>query len=120
MKLSTIFTALNQLKVDHWQTKSHSEHIAFGKAYEALDELFDSFVEVLYGKKGIPETSRSSINYSIKFDSYSSDPIVRYRLIRDTLISYLTEITEGYNDLKNIKDEIEAEFNQLIYRLQQK
>jgi len=119
MKLSTVFTVLNQIKIDHWQTKSHSEHVALGTAYEELGELFDSFVEIYYGKKGIPDVSQSSITYSIKSDSYKQDPINRYTTMRDSVLTYLSSITEGESDLKNIKDEIEGEFNQLIYRLQQ-
>jgi hypothetical protein len=39
--------------------------------------------------------------------------------MRDHVISYLREITAGYDMLKNIQDEIEAEFDQLIYKLNQ-
>ncbi len=35
-----------QLRVFHWQTESYAQHKALGKAYEALDGLIDSFVEV--------------------------------------------------------------------------
>ena len=37
-----------------------------------------------------------------------------------TSAPYLSSISEEFDDLKNIKDEIEAEFNHLLYRLQQK
>lgn len=67
MKLSVVFTVLNQLKIDHWQTKSYAEHKALGIAYEELDELFDKFVELLYGRVGIPTDNTT---YSIKSDSY--------------------------------------------------
>ena len=40
--------------------------------------------------------------------------------MRNNVISYLATITEGSGDLKNIQDEIESEFNHLLYRLQQK
>ena len=38
-----------QLRVFHWQTESYAQHKALGKAYEALDGLIDSFVD-LYGQ----------------------------------------------------------------------
>jgi flagellar basal body-associated protein FliL len=117
MKLSFIFTTLNQLKIDHWQTKSFAEHKALGKAYEELDELFDSFVEKFYGRQGITE---DKVTYTIKLDSYKGDLVAQYDQLRNSVIEYLDSITQNRNDLKNIQDEIEGAFNQLLYRLQQK
>ena len=117
MKLSFIFTVLNQLKIDHWQTKSHAEHSAFSDAYGSFDGLFDKFVEVFYGKYSIP--SDSNTEYTIKLDSYQGNPINRYKQMRDAVVGYLTELTQKDNDLRNIKDEIEGEFNHLLYKLQQ-
>ena len=117
MKLSVIFTVLNQLKIDHWQTKSFAEHKALASAYESLEGLFDKFIEIYYGKNSIPS---NKITYTIKSDSYSDDVINTYTLMRDSVISYLNTIISDSDDLKNIKDEIEGEFNHLLYRLQQK
>lgn len=117
MKLSVVFTVLNQLKIDHWQTKSYAEHKALGSAYEALDTLFDKFVEIFYGRATIPA---NKITYTVKSDSYNGDMISTYTSIRNNVISYLSTITEGSGDLKNIQDEIEGEFNHLLYKLQQK
>ena len=117
MKLSFVFTVLNQLKIDHWQTKSFAEHKALNKAYEELSELFDTFIEKYYGREGIPD---NNITYSIKLDSYKGDLIAQYQLLRDNVMDYLLSITENRGDLKNIQDDIEGEFNHLIYRLQQK
>jgi uncharacterized phage infection (PIP) family protein YhgE len=116
MKLSVVLTVLNQLKIDHWQTKSYAEHKALNKAYEALDNLFDTFVEIYYGREKIPE---NKVTYTIKSDSYNGNLIAEYTKIRDSVILYLSTITEGRSDLKNIQDEIEGEFNHLLYRLQQ-
>lgn len=116
MKLSVVFTVLNQLRIDHWQTKSFAEHKALGSAYEAFDDLFDRFVEVSYGKGGIPD---ATITYTVKSDSYNGNLIGNYSKMRDNVIAYLATVTQGNDDLKNIQDEIEAEFNQLLYRLQQ-
>ncbi len=117
MKLSVVFTVLNQLKIDHWQTKSYAEHKALGIAYEALDSLFDKFVEIFYGKGKILD---SRVTYTVKSDSYGGDLISNYTTMKNNVISYLSTVTEGQGDLKNIQDEIEAEFNHLLYRLQQK
>lgn len=116
MKLSVVFTVLNQLKIDHWQTKSYAEHKVLGTAYEAFDDLFDKFVEVYYGRFAIDAEQKI---YTIKSDSYTNDTIARYTAMRDSVVSYLLEIVNEYGDLKNIVDEIEGEFNHLLYRLQQ-
>ena len=117
MKLSVVFTVLNQLKIDHWQTKSYAEHKALATAYEALDELFDKFVELLYGRIGIPTDNTT---YSIKSDSYGEDLILKYTAMRKAVVEYLHTVAQDDGDLKNTVDEIEGEFNHLLYRLQQK
>lgn len=117
MNLIAVFTVLNQLKIDHWQTKSYAEHKALNKAYENLDGLFDKFVEVYYGRTSIPD---KTTNYSIKIESYKGDLISSYTALKNEIVTYLSSICEEFDDLKNIKDEIEGEFNHLLYRLQQK
>jgi len=116
MKLSVVFTVLNQLKIDHWQTKSYAEHKALNGTYKALDGLFDTFIEKFYGRENIPT---EKITYTIKSDSYNGNLIASYTKMRDGVMSYLSTITKGRNDLKNIQDEIEGEFNHLLYKLQQ-
>lgn len=117
MKLSVVFTVLNQLKIDHWQTKSYAEHKALATAYEELDELFDKFVELLYGRVGIPA---ENVVYSVKSDSYGEDLTLKYTAMRKAVVEYLHKVAQDDGDLKNTVDEIEGEFNHLLYRLQQK
>jgi len=119
MKLSALFTTLNQLKIDHWHTKSHAEHKALQKAYEALDGLFDRFVEALYGRDGIPADSNTQ--YTIKNESYKEGALLgQYTSLRKGVVDMLTGVAGSDGDLKNLVDEIEAEFNILLYKLQQK
>ena len=117
MNLIAVFTVLNQLRIDHWQTKSYAEHKALGAAYEQLDGLFDKFVETYYGRESIPS---KTTNYSIKIESYNGNLISSYTTLRTEIVSYLRSISNEFNDLKNIIDEIESEFNHLLYKLQQK
>ena len=117
MRLSVVFTVLNQLKIDHWQTKSYAEHKALGTAYKNLDGLFDTFVELFYGDTSIPS---STTTYSIKSDSYTENVIERYKQMKVKVVEYLLQVSGDSGDLKNITDEIEGEFNHLLYRLQQK
>ena len=41
-----------QLRILHWQTKSHAKHLALGDAYETLGELIDTYVETCMGIHG--------------------------------------------------------------------
>jgi len=119
MKLSVPFTVLNQLKIDHWLTRNYAEHKALEKAYEAFDGLFDRLVETFFGKTSIPT---DVITYTIKSESYNDNLITRYTQMKVSVIAYLRELvgSAGMDDVKNIVDEIEGEFNILIYRLNQK
>jgi DNA-binding ferritin-like protein len=117
MKITQFLAFLNQLKVFHWQTKSYAQHIALGEAYETLDELFDKFVEVYYGKYGRPE---KEMEYGYKAYSYKLESVVStIQEYKDTILASLAEdLSSGSNsDLLNIKDEIESEINKLLYLL---
>lgn len=115
MKLSYLFTALNQIRIDHWQTKSYAEHKALGKAYEELDALFDTFVETYQGKNGIATATTA---YTIKTNSYNGNLSANYTKMRDTLDEYLGTCTDSSSDLENIRADIKGEFNHLLYKLQ--
>lgn len=117
MKLTTFLAFLSQIKIFHWQTKSYAQHIALGNAYEALDKLFDRFVEVYYGKFGRPN---KEMNYGFSLDSYYPQSLVNViQEYKDKIMADLSEdLANGENkDLLNIKDEIEGEINQLLYLL---
>jgi len=116
MKLSLLFTALNQLKTDHFQTKSHAEHTALGTAYDDLGDLFDTFVELYYGWESIPS---EQVVYSSSAESYRGNLIFRYTNLRNIINEHLTEVTANREDLKNTQADILGVFSHLLYRLQQ-
>lgn len=115
VRLTPFLTTISQLKIFHWQTTSYSEHKALEKAYNNLDDLFDSFVEIYYGKYGRPTDAPE---YTIKLEIYAGD-------IKETIIGFRDQmmielgnlLNEKDKDLLNLKDEIEAEFNKLLYLL---
>jgi hypothetical protein len=105
----------NQLRIYHWQTTSYAQHKAFGKAYEDLDDLVDSFVEVFTGKYG---RSKANIHYTLDLDNLDSD----YISTIDSFIDYLVDISNHIDstldtDLLNIRDEMLAVLNTLKYLL---
>jgi hypothetical protein len=107
----------NQLRILHWQTLSYAAHKALGNAYEALDELIDTLVEVHQGKYGriIFETpidlglvNQDEIDLEdilIQLNDYLSGPFAEmHDPVKDT-------------DCLNIRDEILAVINKLRYLL---
>lgn len=120
MKLINLLTILNQLKVYHWQTKSFAEHEAFGKTYDALNELIDEFIEVYQGKYGRiypvgDEFNVVLVNYSIENVSNTLLKIVEY-------LTYSFLNKEDYSpdinsELLNLRDEMLSNVNKLRYLL---
>jgi len=117
MKLITNFLKIqSQLKVFHWQTKSYAEHKAFGKLYENLDELFDTFIEVYMGKYG---TILAKEEFEIEVENYSEE--YSREFMENTIRYFMEEVSKGLDgddrDLLNICDEIVAEINKTKYLL---
>jgi len=105
-----------QLRIFHWQTESYAQHKALGKAYEALDNLIDSFVETFMGKYGKLKSTEG--NYTITLTNLEGNDIEK---TIDVFLTYLetyeTELEENDTDLFNIRDEIKGECNTLKYLL---
>jgi hypothetical protein len=116
MHISTFLTIQAQLRILHWQTKSYAEHQALGKAYDALDDLVDQFVEVHSGKYG---NTLAKTNFQFTASNYKDSNVMA---LMDSYIAYLTNelpqiCKEGDSDLLNIRDEMLAVINQTKYLL---
>jgi hypothetical protein len=116
MKLiSPLLRIQNQLRIFHWQTESYAQHKAFGKTYEALDELIDTFVETYIGKYG---KVKAKLTYNLELDNLSDE----YLTYIDDYISYLISLNNELDstkdsDLLNIRDEMLTALNRLKYLL---
>jgi DNA-binding ferritin-like protein len=102
-----------QMRIFHWQTKSHARHKAFGKVYSNLGDLIDTFAEAWMGKNG-----RVRVSGPIEIQNLGGD----VEQIVDGYIETLVGITDVLDpqrdtDLLNIRDEILSEFNKLKYLL---
>ena len=104
----------DQLKLYHWQTRVYARHIATDKFLEKLDKLIDSFVEVYIGKYGRPKVSNK--NAIITLHNLTEAGAVR---LVNSSIKYLGSKAlkglPGSEDLANIRDEMVADLNQLLY-----
>jgi len=107
----------NQLRLLHWQTTSYAAHKALGNAYDDLDELIDSLVEVHQGKYG-----RIVFETPIELNLVNRDEID----IEDVFMQLNEYLTGPFNEMHdsvkdtdclNIRDEILAVINKLRYLL---
>jgi len=108
----------NQIKLYHWKTSSFARHKGTDKFLEKFDKLLDEFMEVLSGSRmeKIPD------NFSVKFTQLSDGKAIGYlEGFRDWISNTLTGLLfEHETDLLNLKDEILANVNRLIYLFQLK
>lgn len=105
----------DQIKLYHWQTRVYSRHIATDKILEGLEKSIDSYVEVYIGKYGRPRVSGK--NASIALHNLTEAGAVR---LVNAAIRYLQgpltkSLKPNDNDLMNIRDEMVADLNQLLY-----
>ena len=106
-----------QVQILHWQTKSYARHKAYDMYYEEVSELLDAIVESYQGKyerikivggRGVIELQ----------DIRDLDLNAFLEGIRHMLVAELPEvIDESDTDILNIRDEILALTNKLIYLL---
>jgi hypothetical protein len=105
----------DQIKLYHWQTRVYSRHIATDKILEKLDTAIDSYVEVYTGKYGRSKVSGK--NSVVTLHNLTEAGAVR---LVNSAIKYLqgplTKTLKPIDtDLMNIRDEMIADLNQLLY-----
>lgn len=109
------FHLRDQIKLYHWQTKVYARHIATDKALSELDKSIDSFVEIYIAKYGRPKMSTATSTVRVQNLSEAGakkliQAAVKY--LQGPLTRHINKID---TDLINIRDELIAELNQLLY-----
>jgi hypothetical protein len=109
------FTMREQIKLYHWQTKVYSRHKATDNMIEALDLSIDKYVEVYMGKYG--RMKMNSSNSTVHVSNLSEKSIVKFihKCINYLQTTLVKKLKENDTDLINIRDEMLAELNQLLY-----
>jgi hypothetical protein len=106
----------DQIKLYHWQTRVYSRHVATDKILENLDKAIDSYVEVYFGKYG--RVRLTGKNAQIILQNITDAGATR---MITAAVKYLQgpltkTLKPGVDmDLMNIRDEIIADLNQLLY-----
>ena len=109
------FAMRDQIKLYHWQTSVFARHKATDDVIGALDESIDKYVEVYMGKYGRPNlTAKTNV---IHVKNMGEKEAVRF--VKMCIQALLEVVPKGLGpkdtDLLNIRDEMLAELNQLLY-----
>ena len=111
---------LNLVKLFHWKTRSYATHKATDELYANLNTNIDSFIEVLLGKHGDRVNLMHVKNIALKDFKSQND----FRRELNGFKNYLVGLndnkalkTMSNSDLYNIRDEILANINQVLYLL---
>jgi len=110
------FTIRDTLKIHHWQTHEFSTHTAIDKAIEELDLLVDQYVEVYIARFTRP---RFSTGASISLKSHTRKSMIKM-LEQASLYLQSPTFNKGldtkkHSELFNIRDEIIAVLQRLLY-----
>lgn len=102
-----------QLKLYHWKTSSFARHKGTDKFLEKFDDKLDEFVEVMSGSRG----EKVHDSFTLKFKTLTDKNAENYvKGFRDWVSGKLPELLhEHETDLLNLKDEILANVNRLLY-----
>lgn len=105
----------DQIKLYHWQTRVYSRHIATDNIIGKLDKSIDSYVEIYIGKYGRPKLTGK--NASVTIHNLTEAGAVR---LVNSALKYiqgpLSKTLKPYDtDLMNVRDEMIADLNQLLY-----
>jgi len=105
----------NATKVYHWNTKSYPRHKATDQFVENMDKLIDRFVEVYIGRYG--RDKALSKDMDVKLPGFNEKNIIAFfEEARIWLSVTLPPMLKTHDtDLINIRDEMLAEINQLLY-----
>ena len=106
----------DQGHIFHWQTYSYARHKAFGKTYDTLEDLIDTFVEEAMGKYG-----RFTLDGETNTIQLANLKELKPEAMLDTIISALNQFSEQFEEtdtnLLNVRDEMLGAINKLKYLL---
>jgi hypothetical protein len=106
------FEIILMIKLYHWKTLEYSEHKATDEYYEKLNKNMDRFMEVFLGED-VPKRMKFPSNSKITLLDCNKKELIE----KLNKFKYYLNKEKLYDDLYNIRDEIIADTNQLLYLL---
>jgi len=113
--INFFFLLREQIKLYHWQTRSFSRHNATDELIEALDVSIDKYVEVYMGKYGRPKMTSATNTVRVKNMAESSAASFIKAGIKYLEGPLVKRLKPADTDLVNIRDEMLAELNKLLF-----
>jgi len=105
----------DQLKLYHWQTHVYSRHVATDKYLKKIEKSIDSYVEIYIGKYGRPKISGKNALITIHNLSEAGATRMIVAAVKYIQGPLTKTLDASDTDLLNIRDEIIADLNQLLY-----
>lgn len=107
--ISRVFATRNLVHLEHWRTKSFSQHMALGDLYNALIEDVDSIVEAYQGAFGLvkPELELAK----------EKDILSRLEADMVYISDNRKKITKGLPAIDNLLQGLEHSYLIAIYKL---
>ena len=103
-----------QIRIFHWQSDTYAQHKAFGKLYESLDDLVDTFIETYMGIFG---KSKPTNQFKFVLEPFFEENVTSILNEFDGYLKDMSYELEDHTDLLNIRDSILGEVNKLRYLL---
>jgi hypothetical protein len=113
----TFLQMLNTVKLYHWKTHSHSQHVATDTLYTDLNASIDQFVEIMLGKEGNRVNLTGQKNIPLLDYTNVNDFKKEIEKYKDFLINMNFINITNNSDLLNIRDEILGLLNKFTYLL---
>lgn len=111
--ISKLRFSVEQTQVYHWQSQSHSEHIALNEYYDGIPDIVDGIVESYQGKYGIQKGYRL---FEVR-DYSTPEEVINFLKKLDEDVEMLRQsIKESYiqNQIDNVLQLIET----TVYKLE--
>lgn len=114
--LATAFLSmLNTVKLYHWKTTSYAQHVATDELYLKLNKHIDKFMEVYLGKEE-SRIKKMRKHLTLTHPKTIEDMKIQLYGYRDYLIDMNKVLDPNKDtDLLNVRDEILADINQVLY-----
>ena len=114
--VSMFLKMLNTTKLYHWRTYSYATHEATDSLYADLNKYIDEFVEVMMGKMDNRNKILNINLVKMNVPNNNNDFKKEIEYYKNFLIELDPHLkSKGNSDLMNIRDEILASLNKLLY-----
>jgi len=103
----------NQIKLYHWKTSLYPRHVSSDTFLKKFDKHIDKFIETMSGGRDIKPVD----GFNVKFEKLNDKNVFDYvNIFKEWLMEKLpTCLYEYETDLLNLRDEILADVNRMLY-----